>query len=446
MARFSWTQKALFVPPVILGAALLILAPSMKADPPKTESKAGKKVVRVLKVAPRKIQPTAVGYGHTQPAQDWEAQSELDGTVIWVSEQFKTGAILEAGSEILRLDPSSYQLTIARLEAELDVSKLTNQTIRASLNIAEQEYQVQKSEYERSIRLSKTGHISQTEKDQATRELLSSQQQLQTQKNNLAINSAQQQVLITELELAKRDLEHTVITAPYSIRITEKFADLAEYVNKGEVMFKADGIEAVEINAQFPLGKMRPLRRTTSQNTLDKDVHTNLEAIVELQAGDRVIVWDAEVNRSGGQIDAQTQSQSIVVQIAEPYKQAVPGKKPPLIRDTFVKVTLKAPIMKKQILLPVTAIHNDKVYFVKEGKLVIRPVKIDFVQGQIAVIKSGVEIDDIVVLSKLSPTVKGMLLKPQPDKKINKWLDKETGFKAGSPKSKLNSDSSEVKS
>ncbi|WP_375748513.1 efflux RND transporter periplasmic adaptor subunit [Vibrio sp. HN007] len=446
MARFSWVQKVLFIPPVLVGALLLALAPSMKAEPPKVEKKPGKKVVRVLKVSPRKIQPTAIGYGHTQPVQEWEAQSELDGSVVWVSEQFQTGALLEAGSEIAKLDPSAYQLTVARLEAELEVSQLTSQTIQASLNIAEKEYQVQKAEYDRSIRLSKTGHISQTEKDKATRELLSSQQQLQTQKNNLAINKAQQQVIKTELDLAKRDLEQTVIVAPYPIRITEKYIDLAEYVNKSELMFKADGIEAVEINAQFPLGKMRPLRRATNLSTMDNKVHENLSATIELQAGDRIIAWDAIVSRSGGQVDAQTQSQSIVVQIPEPYKQAVPGKKPPLIRDTFVKVTLKAPVMKKQILVPVTAIHDGKAYVLSEGKLNIRPVSIDFVQGQVAVIKSGLEKDDIVILSKLSPAVEGMSLKPQPDKKINKWLDKETGFKAGKPGTKQKPESSEAKS
>jgi hypothetical protein len=112
-----------------------------------------------------------------------------------------------------------------------------------------------------------------------------------------------------------------------------------------------------------------------------------------------------------------------------------PGKKPPLIRDTFVKVILKAPVLKKKLLLPVTAIHNGKVYTVKEGKLVIKPVKVDFVQGQVAIIKSGIEKDDVVVLSKLMPAVEGMNLKPQPDMKINKWFEKETGFKAGKPKS-----------
>ncbi len=428
MAGFNWMQRALFIPPVLLGAVILVMAPKMKATPPQADSASQKKVVRVLKVEPRKIQPYAVGFGHTEPLLDWEAQSELDGAVVWVSEQFKPGTIVKKDTEILKLDPSSYQLTIARLEAELEVSKLTDQTILESLKIAERDHQVQKSEYDRSLKLSETGHISRTEKDRATRELLASQQQLQTLKNSLAINSAQHKVLQAELSLAKRDLEHTVIKAPFDIRITHIHVGLAGFVNKGELMLEADGIDATEVSAQFPLGKMRPLRSAVKLSAMDNDVHRNLDAVVELAAGDRLIEWQAKVSRSGGQIDAQTQSQSIVVQIDDPYLQAIPGRKPPLIRGTFVKVTLKSPVMNDQLLLPNTAIHNQHVYVIEDGKLRIKPVSVDFVQGQIAVIKSGLQTDDVVVLSKIFPAVEGMLLQPQPDKNIGQWLDKETGF------------------
>ncbi|MEZ9702809.1 HlyD family efflux transporter periplasmic adaptor subunit [Vibrio breoganii] len=429
MARYSWVQRAIFLPPVLLGVVMLALAPTMKAEPPQSNTTTAKKSVRVLKVIPRNIQPSAVGYGLTESAQEWEAQSELDGAVVWVSERFETGEIINKGSEILHIDPSSYLLTVARLEAEIEVSKLTAKTILESLKIAEKDFQVQKSEYDRSVKLSKTGHISNAEKDKATRELLGSQQQLQTLKNSLAINRAQKKVLETELALAKRDLVNTVVKAPFDIRITDKQVGLAEYVNRGELMLKADGIEAVEVSAQFPLGKMRPLRRASNLDPLSHDVHKDLQATLELKAGDKVISWDGKVSRSGGQIDTQTQSQSIVVEVDAPYQQAVPGKKPPLIRNTFIKVTLKAPVMKNQIVLPVTAIHNDLVYIVKDGKLTRQSVDIDFVQGQVAVIKSGVAVDDLVVLSKLVPAVEGMALKPIPDANMEKWLEKEVGFK-----------------
>ncbi|MDB1125824.1 efflux RND transporter periplasmic adaptor subunit [Vibrio algarum] len=429
MSHFSWKQRVLIVPPIVLGGILLFLAPGMKAEPPTSTQSTGKKVVRILKIEPRQLQPVAVGYGHTEPAQEWEAQSELDGTIIWNSEKFQEGNIISKGTPLLKIDPSSYELEIAKLDAEIKVAKLKDETISASLKIASEEYKIQRSEYERSLQLSKTGHISKTEKDRATRELLSSQQQLQTLKNNLVINQAEQQVLQTQLSLAQRDLKQTTISAPFDLRITEKLVGFAEYVNKGEILLRADGIAAVEVSAQFPLGKMRPLHQAINKNNISGDLHNELDVLIELNAGERIISWNAKVNRSGGHIDAQTQSQSIVVRIDDPYGQAQPGKKPPLIRDTFVKVTLMAPVLKKQILIPANAIHQNKVYVVNdEGKLQIKPVKVAFIQDQIAVIKEGIEVNDKVIVSQLSPAVKGMPLKPQPDKKMIEWLNKTTGF------------------
>lgn len=432
MSQFNWKQRVLIIPPLILGGILLFIAPGMKAEPPAITQSTGKKVVRVLKVVPRKLQPIAIGYGHTKPALEWEAQSELDGTIIWETGNLQEGNIVSKGTPLLKVDPSVYELEVAKLNAEIEVAKLRDKTISASLKIASEEYRIQQSEYERSMQLSKTGHISKTEKDRATRELLSNQQQLQTLKNSIVINQAEQRVMQMQLALAERDLQQTTILAPFDLRITEKVAGIAEYVNKGEILLRADGIDAVEVSAQFALGKMRPLHQAADESDMSGDLHHELEALVELKAGDRIIAWNGAVDRSGGQIDAQTQSQSIVVRINNPYEQAQPGKKPPLIRDTFVKVTLKAPVLKNQILIPANAIHQGNVYIVnRDGNLEIKSVTVAFIQDQVAVIKDGLLPNDNVVVSKLSPAVKGMPLKPQADKKIVAWLNDITGFSVG---------------
>ncbi len=86
MARYKWGHRLMFFPPFLLGIAMLMLAPGMKAEPPQSNTTATKNSVRVMKVLPRKIQPFAIGYGHTESSQEWSAQSELDGVVVWVSD------------------------------------------------------------------------------------------------------------------------------------------------------------------------------------------------------------------------------------------------------------------------------------------------------------------------------------------------------------------------
>ena len=428
--EFSWKKRLLWIPPLFLGALALFIAPSLKQVPPQNTKASSPKVVRIIQMAPRKIQPMAIGYGYIQPGEEWLAQSESSGSVIWKSEKLNNGSIIQKGEEVLKIDPAPLLLSKAQLTAEIDVTKLKDKTIQSSLEIAKQDFELQKAELERFERLSKTGNISTTTKDASKRAYLNSQQQLQTLRNNLLINQAELKVLNSQLAIIELDIEKTILRAPFDVRITEVNIGVTAYINRGELLFKADGIKTAEVSAQFPIGKMRPLRTGSNNTPLTKELHENLQATVDLQTTDKTISWQAVVDRTGGFLDAQTQSQSIVVRIDNPYQQASPGNRPPLIRNTFVKVTLKAAVLNKQLLLPATAIHNNHVYIIDaDNKLQIKPVQINFVQQQIAVIRSGLVAGDKVILSPLSPAIAGMILKPQLDKKAITWLDETTGFK-----------------
>jgi RND family efflux transporter MFP subunit len=427
--KLGWKKRLLWLPPLILGVLAVVLAPLIKQAPPQSTKTPSPKVVRVIKMQPRDIQPAVIGYGYIQPTNDWQVQAELSGTITWIAENLGSGSIINKGEAVLKIDPTPYQLSKAQLQAQLDVATLKDDTIQASLKIAQQDFNLQKTELERYELLSKEGNVSKITRDSSERAFLNSQQQLQTLKNNLLINAAEKKVLSSQLALVDLDLEKTVLRAPFDIRLTEVNVGLAEYVNRGELLIKADGLNAAEVSAQFPIGKMRPLRKAAEQNTLNTEMHSELQATVELQTVDKTISWDGKVARTGGLLDTQTQSQSIVVRVEDPYQKASPGERPPLIRNTFVKVTLKAPVLNKQLLLPITAIHNNQVYTLNdENKLQIKDVKVDFVQQQVAVISSGLTSGDKIILSQLSPAIEGMTLKPMQDNKMLEWLTQTTGF------------------
>ncbi|WP_413701902.1 efflux RND transporter periplasmic adaptor subunit [Psychromonas sp. KJ10-10] len=326
--KFSWTKRLLWVPPILLGLLALFLAPSIKQKPPQTDKVATPKLVRVMPVVPRIIQPTASGYGYIQPASEWQVQSELSGTISWIADNLSSGAIMKKGEVVLKIDPAPFLLTKAQLDAQLEVAALKDETIQSSLQIAQQDFQLQSAELARFESLNSTGSISKTDLDASKRQLLNSQQQLQTLKNSLLINQAEKKVITSQLDVVALDLEKTTLRAPFDIRLTEVNIGIAEYINRGELLLKADGLEAVEVSAQFPIGKMRPLRKSVKNDALSNNLHADLQATVELQATDRIISWPAVVDRTGALLDVQTQSQSIVVNIPTPYQQATPGERP----------------------------------------------------------------------------------------------------------------------
>lgn len=261
---------------------------------------------------------------------------------------------------------------------------------------------------------------------------------MQNLKNTLSINAADRVVLSSQRGLAELDLSHTLIRAPYDVRITEVSADLAQYAGKGQLLFQGDGTDLAEVEAQFPIGSLRPLIvsrqvRADSAAKSSTQAARGLKAVIRLNAGTHIVETPAAVSRVSGTIDAQTQSVGIVASIADPYKKASPGKRPPMIRGTFVEVELKGTAIPDQVVVPAEAVRQGKVYVLSDdSRLVIKPVKVSFTQGGFSVIAKGLNPGTQLVVTDLIPAVEGMLLKPMEDKKTQmKLVAEATGIVTG---------------
>jgi hypothetical protein len=78
-----------------------------------------------------------------------------------------------------------------------------------------------------------------------------------------------------------------------------------------------------------------------------------------------------------------------------------------------VEVELKGRSLQDRFMVPRSAIHDKKVYIcTPENRLEIRPVKVEFYMGDVAVLSEGLKQGENLVLSDLVPAIKGMLLKP----------------------------------
>jgi multidrug efflux pump subunit AcrA (membrane-fusion protein) len=63
------------------------------------------------------------------------------------------------------------------------------------------------------------------------------------------------------------------------------------------------------------------------------------------------------------------------------------------------------------LVIPRKALHEGRVYVVgKENTLSIRPVQINYSQGQLVVIKDGLEEGDKIITSDLVPVIEGIKL------------------------------------
>ncbi|HSH41373.1 MAG TPA: efflux RND transporter periplasmic adaptor subunit, partial [Arenicellales bacterium] len=229
------------------------------------------------------------------------------------------------------------------------------------------------------------------------------------------------------LEQARRNVEKTVITAPFDLRVSSVDAEVGQYVGAGGVLMSGDSIAAAEVEAEIPISEFRAIldsrrrpKTLSGAPELDRMLDAmGLTARVSLRAtgGTRAAAtWQARVDRISSAIDPQTRTVGVVVAVDDPYANARPPEQPPLVKGMYVAVTLCAPARTAAVVVPRTAIHAGQVYIADDNdRLEIRPVETAYAHGGFAVIGAGLEAGERVVVSDPVPAIGGMKLSVSED-------------------------------
>jgi RND family efflux transporter MFP subunit len=438
----AWARRLLILPPIAIGAAVLVWQLNTGAAPEQGEITEVTRAVRVIEAEPVDFVPQAIGYGTVEPGQVWEAVAQVAGKVVEKHPELERGRLLEAGAVILRIDPADYELALARAQANLESAEaqlaeleVTEANTQTSLEIERRALALAEADLERQQALLGRGNISQSAVDQTETELLNRRQRAQELDNQLRLIPAERRVLEASIALnraqrdsAKLDLERTTIRMPFDGRIAEVNVEPTEFVGIGEVLVVADGIDVAEIEAQFPLGQVLPLVRGEADLTALSAAELaalpgqfGLEAEVRLRTDEVRASWDARFERMGDRIDPQTRTVGVIVAVAEPYRKTIPGKRPPLVKDMFVEVALRGQPWADALVVPRVAVHRapdgrPAVYLVDaDGRLEIRPVTLGPAQDDLVVVREGLAPGALVVVSDLIPASAGMRLEPALD-------------------------------
>ena len=89
--------------------------------------------------------------------------------------------------------------------------------------------------------------------------------------------------------------------------------------------------------------------------------------------------WPGRITRIKSALDPTTRTIPVVVEVKDPFKGVKPGERPPLIPGMFVKVRLQGRVLDDVVSIPRGAVQDGTVYVVEDGKLAIRPVKIEMI-------------------------------------------------------------------
>ena len=426
--------------PILIGVVIMVILVKTSKEPVQSTVKEYVRTVRFIDVPVVDYFPGAVGYGSVSPSVTLDGVAEVSGKIVEMLPNLKKGSIVPADSVLLKIDPTAYELAIAEIEtsiestrAQINETNVNEENTRVSLDIENKSLESSKKELDRLKNIVKKGAVSRSALDEQERTYLSQLQSVQSLKNTLNLIPVERNLLLAQLAgyeaklaSAKLDLEHTTITLPFDGRIAEVNVEVGQYVRVGDVMTVVDGIDKAEVIAQIPISRVKSLvsYSDTSNMEIDEDI---FQKVLGFKAKVRVpeigVEWNARFVRMSDTIDPQTRTMGVIVEVDEPYKNAIPGVRPPLIKGMFVEVEIQGKPVSNQMIIPRMALHENKVYLLnKESRLQINEVKTGIVQPEYVSITSGLVEGDKLIVSDLLPAIKGMLLEAVKDEAITKEL------------------------
>jgi multidrug efflux pump subunit AcrA (membrane-fusion protein) len=445
-------RKWLIIPPVILGVMVVAYFRSTATSPTRRPPSETVRVLRVIEAQQVDVVPRVLGYGTARPAQVWRAIAEVRGRVTAIPSELKPGAFLAVDDVVLRIDPREYELQVAQLDAQITqeqsrLHELTTQADndRASLTIEKSSLALAQHDLEHVEDLSNKAMAPDTELRSQQRRVLAQQQKVQSLENALNLVPGKREtleatiaVLHAKLEQARLDLEKTIIRSPIRCRIGEVAIETGQFLQAGELLFEADGVAVTEVDVQIPMDRARNLLRAVEPQMVGEISDMNalhrmfdLTATVTMRVGDLTVNWDARFIRIREQLNPVTRTIGIIVAVDEPYEQAIPGQRPPLLPGTFCEVELRGRAVAASIIVPRAALHDGHVFIVDpDNRLRRRAVDVLFSQADFACLERGLSPAERVIISDPVPAIEGMLITPIIDAEWAPYLLEQAAGKA----------------
>lgn len=419
------------LPPIIAGVAAAIWFVANAPAPARSQTPPPGLAVRTETVTTRTLRPVARGWGNVRAADTWTAIAEVRGQVVWRHPDLESGAFIAAGTEVLRIDPGDYELAIAQAEADLATLDAEAQQVVAEAentarirDIEQARLEISRADLARVRDLVAQGAAPQVRADETERGLLLARRTVAELQNALALIPTRQARIEAQsartrasLARARRDLAHTRIVAPTDLRIAEVAVERFQVVGTGQPLLTGNGVAAAEVVVQVSIDVFRRLiapgqRIENALAALAQGPFAAIGAELRLVA-DPEQVWQGRVTRIEGALDARARTVPVVVEIADPYRGALPPLRLPLVPNMRVAVMLRGPELTQAIAIPQGALHGDLVYLVGDGdRLELRPVTVAFRQDGIAVIADGLTQGDRIVTDDIAPAIPGMALIP----------------------------------
>lgn len=397
----------------LLGFAVLLLASAAR----KSAESAGvprpqeERVVtaNVLTVTPGPVEPVLTAFGEIRAQRSLEVRAPRAGNILWVAENFKDGADVEAGALILRFDPADARAELALARADLEARAADLAEAEAAISLAKDDLAaaVQQAELRAqamarqedlagrgvgSAAAVETAALAASSADQAILTRRQALQRAEADVQSAVASLARQRITLAE---AERALAETEVFAEFSGRVDAASVAVGGTVGTNEVLGRIIDPTALEV----------AFRLSTAQFGLMLDREAALiraPLTVSITAGDAVA--EGRVDRVGAAV-GEGQTGRLVYATLQAAEELRPGD--------FVTVHLREPVLDAAALLPATAVGPGGVLVLgPEDRLVEVAVPVLRRQGDDVIIGAAVLAGREVVRERSALLGAGIRIKP----------------------------------
>ena len=319
------------------------------------------------------IQLVVTTQGEVRPRTEIDLVPQVGGKIVYVSPNFIEGGNFRRGETLVRIDPSDFNVAVVRAEAAVAQAQQTLTREIAEGEIARADY-------------------AELGRGQPSPLAL---RQPQRQQAEAALASAR-----ADLENARLQLTRASVTAPFAGRVRSKSADVGQFVSPGSRLGRIFSNDIVEVRLPLTDADLTKLALPIAFNAENRETAPKVTLSTVL-AGERR-EWEGRIMRTDASYDTQTRALFAIAEVVDPYGAGAQDGVA-LAPGLFVDAEIRGRTIEGAIVLPRDALRpRNEVYVVdKTGQAEIRSVDVIDTSPDRAVLRSGVQPGELVVVSPM---------------------------------------------
>jgi RND family efflux transporter MFP subunit len=378
------TKKQIILPIIVLGIGIagLVGLSALKKPP---EEKPEVDTTPLVSVEVINYQPMTFdvnSYGVVNAKYMTEIVAQVSGEIIYLDPNFVKGGFVKKGEILAKVDPSDYQSSLLDAQANIASSQASLVQERANAEVAIREWA-----------------------DITNREPTD----LSLRKPQLAQELAKLKSAEASLNRAKRDLERTIIRAPYDALIDGREIGLGSFVSKGTPIGKVLNTDIAEVRL--------PIADKEMQYLAAKGVNANVNLSGQFAGSKQV--WSGKIVRSEGVVDNKSRMTYLIAEINDPY--GLTTDKNELRYGTYVTAQIEGIQVGNVAVVPRHLVVNGAVAIMDADRtLKYKPVTVIRQDGANVVITDGLESGMQLITSALDYPTDGMKVALPEDRVLQK--------------------------